>query len=145
MHVPDDRTRPLFGERPPQSGRGAGREAAACAAALSPPVEGDARADVVIESDAGFVEVPAHELFNGGPGFATTLGFLPYGTGPRTLRIPEGGMPADAVWEDNPHSFTRFANLLYIDEPLAGLSYGLGTRFETACAVDPGRLSGGAR
>jgi pimeloyl-ACP methyl ester carboxylesterase len=136
---------------------------AACAAALLPLVEGDARADVVMESEAGFVEVPAHEgcsphpsrvfysfrpsddtpatkpllvLFNGGPGFPTTLGLLPYGTGPRTLRIPEGRSPADAVWDDNPHRFTRFANLLYIDEPLSGLSYGLGTRPDTACAVD---------
>jgi len=63
---------------------------------------------------------PLLVLFDGGPGGATTANLLPYGTGPMTLD-PDGGAPVA-----NAASFTRFANLLYLDERQSGLSYGLG-------------------
>ncbi len=120
----------------------------------------DPRRTVELADEAGFVDVPAQDdcltfpsrmfysfrpadeapgakpllvLFNGGPGFPTTLGLLPWGTGPRTLAIPEGGTPEDAEWKRNPHSFTRFANLLYIDEAQTGFSYGRGAPPDDPC------------
>jgi hypothetical protein len=98
--------------------------------------------------EAGFIEVEAHArfsryparmfysfhpadsepttkpllvFFNGGPGFPTTLGLLPYGT-TRQRIDPEAAEP---TLVDNPNSWTRFANLLYIDERQVGFSYGL--------------------
>jgi hypothetical protein len=70
---------------------------------------------------------PAHKplvvLFNGGPGFATTAELLSYGTGRHTI---DPAADAGAVANDNPASWTRFANLLYIDDRVSGFSYGLG-------------------
>lgn len=114
---------------------------------------GDPRGAVELDAEAGFIEVdgascgsprarlfysfrPADEapgtkpllvLFNGGPGYPTSLGLLAYGTGPKTLRIPASGAPEAATFEDNPSSMTRFANLLYIDERDTGYSYLLGS------------------
>jgi hypothetical protein len=65
---------------------------------------------------------PLFVVFNGGPGYATTSGLLAYGTGPMTL---VDGTPEDAPPRPNPKSFTRFANLLYIDERATGFSYPL--------------------
>ncbi|MBV9945968.1 MAG: hypothetical protein JOZ69_03880, partial [Myxococcales bacterium] len=69
---------------------------------------------------------PAHKplvvFFNGGPGYATSLGLLAYGTARATLDpTAAGGSPATS----NPASWTSFANLLYVDERQAGFSYGL--------------------
>ena len=103
---------------------------------------------VVMHPEAGYLDVPAQSLgavdaarmfysfhpadahpelapllvfFNGGPGSATTSVLLPFGTGPKTLSADDiGAGPAD-----NPASFTRFANLLYLDERDAGFSYEL--------------------
>jgi hypothetical protein len=75
---------------------------------------------------------PAHKplmvFFNGGPGWATSAGLLAYGTGPVTV---DG---ASAI--PNPASFTRFANLLYIDERMAGFSYGESLSSAPDCSMD---------
>ncbi|MGK3997635.1 S10 family serine carboxypeptidase-like protein [Sorangium sp. So ce1024] len=59
-------------------------------------------------------------LFNGGPGSATTGILLPYGTGPRTL---DPAAPVDGAPIANDASYTRFANLLYVDARSTGFSY----------------------
>jgi hypothetical protein len=121
----------------------------------------DPRRAIELSNEAGFIEVPGHGecsgerarmfysfrpaeaapatkpllvLFNGGPGFPSSLGLLPYGTGPKSLHTPEGGTPEDAVWEDNPYSLTSFANVLYIDERDKGLSYLTGEKGPSSCA-----------
>jgi hypothetical protein len=112
-------------------------------------------ADGELLPEAGFIEVEAHArfsryparmfysfhpadsepaakpllvFFNGGPGFPTTLGLLPYGT-TRQRMDPEAPEP---TLVDNPNSWTRFANLLYIDERQVGFSYGLNLPEPTA-------------
>lgn len=108
--------------------------------------------------EAGFVEVPAAEVlgpnyasrmfysfqpaqenpddaplivfFNGGPGAATSAILLPYGTGPYTID-PDAPITDPPFVNDAP--YTRFANLLYIDERMAGFSYGLLPDAEPAC------------
>jgi hypothetical protein len=112
---------------------------------------GAAEPPVKMHAEAGFVDVPAQLsgptdharvfysfqpadehperaplviLFNGGPGSATTSILLPFGTGPMTLRADD---PDDAPPVPNEASFTRFANLLYVDERSTGYSYDLGT------------------
>ncbi|MFO0554117.1 MAG: hypothetical protein U0271_37395 [Polyangiaceae bacterium] len=71
-------------------------------------------------------EDPAHKplmlFFNGGPGSATTGTLMVYHTGPYTL---DADGPVDFEPVLNDESYTRFANLLYIDERMAGFSYGL--------------------
>jgi Serine carboxypeptidase len=77
---------------------------------------------------------PLFVFFNGGPGFATTGGLMSYGTGPMTL---VDGAPAGSPPVENPSSFSRFANLLYIDERVTGFSYALlgegGAQPDLAC------------
>ncbi|NUP13615.1 MAG: hypothetical protein HOW73_46865 [Polyangiaceae bacterium] len=100
-----------------------------------------------LETEAGFVEVPARSenadprtrmfysfvpadngpesapllvYFNGGPGAATTSILAAYGTGPYTLD-PEAEV--DAPPAHNPASHTAFANMLYIDARATGFSY----------------------
>jgi hypothetical protein len=68
---------------------------------------------------------PVIVFFNGGPGAATSGALLPFGTGPVTMHVDAEGV------EDNPASWTKFANLLYIDERYAGFSHGQG---EVVCA-----------
>jgi hypothetical protein len=72
---------------------------------------------------------PLFVLFNGGPGFATSACLLVRGTGRMTLPVrnrvdvePGGGA---SVPVPNPSSWTRFGSLLYLDERLAGFSYGI--------------------
>jgi len=65
---------------------------------------------------------PLFILFNGGPGYATSAGLMVYGTGPMTLAASAGDPGPPTA---NPASFTRFANLLYLDERQTGFSYGL--------------------
>lgn len=67
-------------------------------------------------------KAPLLLLFNGGSGAATTGGLAVFGTGPMTLDPAD---PLDAPPRKNADSFTRFANLLYVDERQAGFSYGL--------------------
>jgi Serine carboxypeptidase len=65
---------------------------------------------------------PLFVFFNGGPGDPTSSILLVRGTGRTTLiPDPDGGIAPVA----NPASWTRFGNLLYLDERLAGFSYGL--------------------
>ena len=72
---------------------------------------------------------PLAVFFNGGPGYATSLGLLPYGTSPMTIDV------ASRAVVPNLASWTSFANLLFIDERMAGFSYGLAKT--SACAFDP--------
>jgi hypothetical protein len=74
-------------------------------------------------ADSAPAEKPLAVFFNGGPGFATTLNLLSYGTGRYTL---DQANPAAAPTR-NAASWTSFANLLYIDERQVGFSYGLGS------------------
>lgn len=67
-------------------------------------------------------DAPLIVFFNGGPGSATTNILLPYGTGPHRID-PAADITAPPI--PNDASYTRFANLLYIDERMAGFSYGL--------------------
>lgn len=73
---------------------------------------------------------PVLVLFNGGPGYATSAGLLLFGTGPYTLdpMALATGVPAQ-----NPASLTRFANLLYLDSPQAGFSYGVRNDIDCSC------------
>ena len=57
---------------------------------------------------------PLVVFFNGGPGAATTGVLMAYGTGPTTLD-PVAEVEAPPV--ANPASWTRFANLLYLEHP----------------------------
>lgn len=70
-------------------------------------------------ADDGDGRRPLFVFMNGGPGFATSAGLLSWGIGPSTLT--EG---AEAP-VDNPARWTRFGNLLFLDERHAGFSYGL--------------------
>lgn len=77
---------------------------------------------------------PLLVFFNGGPGTPTSRLLMSYGTGPMTLD-PEANVSSGPV--ENPHSWTRFANLLYLDERMAGFSYGLrSTRGDPPCIED---------
>jgi Serine carboxypeptidase len=74
-------------------------------------------------ADPGVDDAPLAVFFNGGPGEATSAILLPFGTGPMTLDARATGPLVPAP---NPHSWTRFANLLYLDTRDAGFSYEVG-------------------
>jgi hypothetical protein len=80
---------------------------------------------------------PLLVLFNGGPGSATSAFLMAYGTGPYTF---DHLAPVDTLPAPNPHRYTRFANVLYLDDRTAGFSYGLGPG-EAFELVDPGDAS----
>ncbi len=65
---------------------------------------------------------PVFVFFNGGPGCATTSVLFAFNTAKRSIDTPEGTEPP---WVDNPHSFTRLGNVLYVDSRDAGFSYNL--------------------
>jgi pimeloyl-ACP methyl ester carboxylesterase len=65
---------------------------------------------------------PVFVFFNGGPGCATTSVLFAFNTAKRSIDTPEG---TDPPWVDNPHSFTRLGNVLYVDSRDAGFSYNL--------------------
>jgi pimeloyl-ACP methyl ester carboxylesterase len=106
-----------------------------CAAEQPPPPEPPPPISDPFPSERGFVDVagrhmfyalfsadadparaPLFVLFNGGPGFPTTLGLLPCGTGPFVVDELGAAVGNDA-------SFTRLASLLYLDQPATGFSY----------------------
>lgn len=62
---------------------------------------------------------PTFVFFNGGPGYGTSFGLLPRGTGPMTIGSPND----DTALVTNQWSWTQMGNLLYIDTRQAGLSY----------------------
>lgn len=62
---------------------------------------------------------PLAVFFNGGPGLSTAVLFGT-NTGKWTL---DPAVAGDAVIAENPHAWTRFANLLYVDPPQTGYSY----------------------
>lgn len=81
----------------------------------------------LIPADDHAKERPVFVFFNGGPG-GTTAYLATLGTGPNTLDADDTSQgPAP-----NPHSLSRFANLLYIDARNTGFSYLLGDEAATA-------------
>ena len=120
--------------------------------------DADAGGATTLTAEAGFFELPAAKVpgpsgksrmfysfrpadrdaeaaplvvfFNGGPGEATSAILLPFGTGPTTLDADPHAAPHPAP---NPASWTRFANLLYLDSRLAGFSYAEG---DAGCSFD---------
>src|SRR5688572_4178976 len=64
-------------------------------------------------------DAPVLVFFNGGPGIATTSVLMAFGTGPFTL----APTPTDDPPHANPHSYTSFGNLLYVDARQTGFSY----------------------
>ncbi len=73
-------------------------------------------------ADEKALEKPLFVFFNGGPGAGTSDGLLSFNTSPKTLDPKIAGLRMVA---DNPHSWTRMANLLYMDAPCTGFSYNL--------------------
>jgi pimeloyl-ACP methyl ester carboxylesterase len=71
-------------------------------------------------ADEDAPDKPLFVFLNGGPGCATTSMLFSFNTSKRTLDTPEGTEPP---WVDNPHSFTRLGNVLYVDSRNAGFSY----------------------
>jgi hypothetical protein len=71
-------------------------------------------------ADADAERAPLFVFFNGGPGSATSNGLLAWGTGPFTLVEGGGEHPLP-----NPASWTRFGNVLYIDQRMLGFGYGI--------------------
>ena len=67
---------------------------------------------------------PIAVFFNGGPGAATSSGLFSFDTGP-VKQIDPTGNATSLTLVSNAHSWTQFANLLYIDAPGAGFSYPL--------------------
>ena len=63
---------------------------------------------------------PLAVFFNGGPGSATSSVLFSFNTGPWTLDPDRAGSQQIVR---NDHSWTKFANLLYIDAPGTGFSY----------------------
>ncbi|WP_437304302.1 S10 family serine carboxypeptidase-like protein [Sorangium sp. So ce388] len=80
---------------------------------------------------------PLLVFFNGGPGSATTSVLLPYGTGPFTL---DPAAPTDAAPVANDVSYTRFANLLYVDARSTGFSYDLALPDPSTCQGSSGKF-----
>jgi choice-of-anchor A domain-containing protein len=64
-------------------------------------------------------------FFNGGPGSATSSVLFSFNTANMTLDPNDPNTGATGI-AANPNSWSRFANLLYIDAPATGFSYPLG-------------------
>lgn len=75
-------------------------------------------------------DAPTFVFFNGGPGYATSLGLMSYGTAPTTVQTWEEGGAVVA----NPWSWTKLGNLLYLDARQSGFSY------STVAGVSDGAL-----
>ena len=84
-------------------------------------------------SDDVSPDLPLLVVFNGGPEACTTCLLAGLGTGPYTI---DPSLPVESPLTRNDASWTRFANLLYVDERQAGFSYGLGTPPTAPCAYD---------
>ena len=70
----------------------------------------------------GRSNLPLFVFLNGGPGCATTTNLFAMNTAPFTLdreHIPD----PDKKYAENPYSWTKLGNLLYIDAPEEGFSY----------------------
>jgi len=69
-------------------------------------------------------DMPLVVFFNGGPGAATSSLLFSFNTGNWTLDPHDPGVAASPnKIASNPNSWTKFANLLYIDAPATGFSY----------------------
>jgi len=66
---------------------------------------------------------PLFVMLNGGPGCATTTNLFSMNTAPYTLDMLRTG--TDTTHVENPYSWTHVGNLLYIDAPNSGFSYGV--------------------
>jgi hypothetical protein len=69
-------------------------------------------------------DAPLAVFFNGGPGSATSAVLFSWDTGPMTF-VDKYGDGKSVAMHNNAHSWTQFANLLYIDAPASGFSYPL--------------------
>jgi hypothetical protein len=65
---------------------------------------------------------PLFVFLNGGPGAATTANFFANNTAPYSINLAAVGKDKDGVVK-NPNSWTKIANLLYIDPSQSGFSY----------------------
>lgn len=66
---------------------------------------------------------PIFVFFNGGPGFATSLGLLGFNTAKRTL---DPAFATNHGVGESPRPWTKLGNLLYLDAREAGFSYQVG-------------------
>lgn len=89
-----------------------------------------------LKADKEADKMPLFVFFNGGPGSGTTCGLMGFYTGRKTLdnRIFGGG----DRYIDNPYSWTKMGNLLYVDARCTGFSYGL---LDPGVARNVGNLS----
>lgn len=69
-----------------------------------------------VPADKDPKHTPLFLFFNGGPGAATTSSLRARGTGPVQINELTGEI------ENNPHSWSRLGNLLYVDARHAGFS-----------------------
>lgn len=65
---------------------------------------------------------PLFVFFNGGPGAGTSDGLLSFNTSPKTM---DPNIAGDKGVADNPYSWTKLGNLLFVDAPCTGFSYNL--------------------
>lgn len=65
---------------------------------------------------------PLFVFFNGGPGAGTSDGLLSFNTSPKTM---DPNIAGDKGIADNPYSWTKLGNLLFVDAPCTGFSYNL--------------------
>jgi hypothetical protein len=66
---------------------------------------------------------PLFVFVNGGPGAATTDGLLSLNTAPMTSDLLQYLKGEDAPVFQNPYSWSKMGNLLYVDAPLTGYAY----------------------
>jgi len=74
-------------------------------------------------ADKDPVEKPIFVFFNGGPGGATSAGLLSAFTGKNAVTVDKTTGAAAVI--DNPSSWSKIGNLLYIDARTTGFSYSL--------------------
>ncbi len=83
-------------------------------------------------ADASPEKKPLFVFFNGGPGFATTLGLFANNTARRSLDSRHNG---GAVVGPSPRPWTAMGNLLYLDARQSGFSYDHGVTGDARAAA----------
>lgn len=73
------------------------------------------------QADEDYETKPLFVFLNGGPGCGTSMNLFSMNTAPYTL--DRNRMSTNDLYQDNPHSWTKLGNLLYIDAPNTGYSY----------------------
>lgn len=71
----------------------------------------------LVPADQNPKQAPLFLFFNGGPGAATMTALRAHGTAPMTINTTTG------IVEENPYSWSKWGNLLYVDARQAGFSY----------------------